>query len=202
MLWVVHFFERRRSATIQDFARRLGLAFKKEAGNDFYNTVTGFSLFSRGYGTSVRNLLHGYRDNAEITLFEYYFVENHGQSIQNFNLTVLLLRSKYLGLPYFSLCPEDVFHKLEEIIGQKDIDFDSHPQFSKYYVLTGPDENAVRKLFNDNILNYLENNKGLCIEGLEDHLLVYRKGIHISPERFQSLLFEGLTVLRLFESAS
>ncbi len=59
----------------------------------------------------------------------------------------------------FSFDSESFFHKIRNIIGYKDIDFDTHPNFSKNYLLNGEDENAIRNVFNEGVLYFFENKK-------------------------------------------
>lgn len=146
-------------------------------------------------------MMCGYRDNAEVSLFEYYYTDKQGQALQNFKYTVLLLRSRSLNLPYFSLQPINVFHKLDIFTGREKISFDSHPRFEKLYVLSGGNETMLRKIFTDEVLSYFQNNSGLNIEGTNDHILLYREGTHMGPEKVHSFLNQGAAVLRLFEEA-
>ena len=66
--------------------------------------------------------------------------------------------------------------KLCEMLGLKDIDFDSHPQFSKDYLLKGADEAAVRRCFHPAVLTFFEQHTGkrqwVATEGLGS-ILVY-----------------------------
>lgn len=146
-------------------------------------------------------MMHGYRDNAEVSLFEYYYTDKQAQTLQNFKYTALVLRSRNLRLPYFSLQPINVFHKLDMFAGRKKISFDSYPKFEKFYVLSGDDEKTLRKIFTDEVLSYFQNHIGMNIEGTNDQMLLYREGTHMSPERMHAYLSEGAAVVRLFEEA-
>lgn len=179
----------------------MGLSFTKNVDEDSNDLFQEFSLFSEGQAQSIRNMIQGYRDNAEISLFEYYYADKQGQTLQNFKYTVLLLRSRHLRLPYFSLQPINVFHKLDMFTGRKKISFDSHPKFEKFYVLSGDNEEALRYIFSDQVLSYFQNHIGLNIEGTNDQILMYKEGTHMPPEKVHSLLGQGSAILRLFEEA-
>jgi hypothetical protein len=49
--------------------------------------------------------------------------------------------------PSFYLCPESTLWKLTEKLGNKDIDFDDAPEFSRKFFLHGKDEAAIRQFF-------------------------------------------------------
>jgi hypothetical protein len=201
LLWTVHRYERKRSSRLRSFARRTGLSFTKSVDEDSNDLFQEFSLFTEGQARSIRNMMRGYRDNAEVSLFEYYYADKQGQALQNFKYTVLLLRSRSLNLPYFSLQPINVFHKLDMFTGREKVSFDSHPSFEKLYVLSGDNETTLRKIFTDEVLSYFQNNIGLNIEGTSDQILLYREGTHMGPEKVHAFLNQGAAVLRLFEEA-
>jgi len=52
-----------------------------------------------------------------------------------------------LKLPFFELKPENTFHKIGQVFGYQDIDFEAFPNFSKGYLLRG--------LMNQKFVNYL-----------------------------------------------
>ncbi len=91
------------------------------------------------------------------------------------------------GLPVFTLEKEKVIDRLMEGKGIKDIDFDSHPEFSKYYLLQGENEDQVRELFNDALLTYLEGHQGFHVEADENGLMVYSKNKQLEPEEIEKL---------------
>jgi len=82
--------------------------------------------------------------------------------------------SGLVRLPSFILRPENLFHKIGESFGYRDIDFDSHPVFSKQYLLRAADEQACRGLFTKGILDHYDQRAGLSTEGDGDSLLFYR----------------------------
>jgi hypothetical protein len=60
---------------------------------------------------------------------------------------VISFQSSLLSLPEFELRSENMFHKIGKAFGCQDINFESHPEFSKRYLLRGADEEAVRTFF-------------------------------------------------------
>ncbi len=120
---------------------------------------------------------------------------------------VIVFRSDTLRLPAFTLRPEaeyrkiDAFHKINSKLGYQDIDFSSHPTFSRQYVLQGSDEEAIRGLFNKNILSYYEQHVGMHTEGVGEQLLLCKPSERLSPENIPSFMEQGLQVFELFRAA-
>ena len=99
----------------------------------------------------------------------------------------------------FALRPETVWNQLGSWVAHGDINFENHPTFSKGYLLRGDDENAIRELFTDEVLNFYEQDSRLTTEGSGNKLLFYRNGDLVEPEDIKSFLNEGFNVLSLFQ---
>ena len=98
------------------------------------------------------------------------------RSIWHFSTTaqaVISFRSPGLNPPRFVLRPEILFHRMGDVVGLHDIDFDSHPQFSKKYLLRGTADEKVRELFRHDVLDVFEDIERVSAEGLRDQF-IYR----------------------------
>ena len=169
-----------------------------------------FHLFS--LGGIVRNCLSGTIDDADdptfeadATTFEYEY-DNGGEFSSTVRQTVVLFHSNELSLPDFELQPRTYFHKFNVLRrGRKEIDFDSRPDFSKPYLLSGNDESAIRQVFSRSVLEYFERHQGLSVESRNKRLLFYRHNKHVffdgtqvRPDKIKLFLDEGRAVLGLF----
>ena len=94
--------------------------------------------------------------------------------------------------------------------GYEDIDFESNPDFSDHYRLTGKldaeqplhsNEEKVRNIFNKNVLDFYEKNVGICTEAMDKTLIYYRHDKRVSPENIEGFLKEGIKVLSLFTTS-
>lgn len=141
-------------------------------------------------------------DDALVTVFDYMVYSWAGrrgkQTMTKSDIqTVLLFESERLNLPVFALRPETLGAKIRNALGQQDIDFDQHPDFSSAYVLQGPDESQIRAFFTKEKLDFFAHTRGLAVEGFGQKLLFYRPKKVISAKKFDGFLKEGLAVLRL-----
>lgn len=141
-------------------------------------------------------------DDTLVTVFDYMVYSWAGRRGQQTMTksdvqTVLLFESERLNLPAFALRPETLAAKIRNALGQQDIDFDQHPDFSSAYVLQGPDESQIRAFFTKEKLDFFAHTRGLAVEGLGQKLLFYRPKKVISAKEFDRFLKEGLSVLRL-----
>ncbi len=95
-----------------------------------------------------------------------------------------------------------MFHKIGSAFGYQDIDFASHPTFSKQYLLRGSDEMAVRNTFSDDLLAYFEQRKGLSAEGDGDRLVFYRISKRVPPKDISSFMEQGFALFSFLKTES
>ena len=81
-------------------------------------------------------------------------------------------------------------------------DFESHPRFSKKYLLKGDNETSVRQLFNDNLIKYIESKEKISLEGGGNQLVFYRPGKRVKPEDIENFMDEGFHFLKMFLKAT
>ena len=149
-------------------------------------------------------MFHGVTEHVDVAIFGYEYTVNPGaqhqrQHAHTFRQNVIYFRSPTLNLPQFALRPENLFDKIGDVFGGQDIDFESHPKFSKSYSLRGSDEQKVRETFTDEVLFFFENQTGISTEGGGDQLIFYRAGRRIDPDQVSSFKQEGFRVFELFK---
>ena len=86
-----------------------------------------------------------------------------------------------MSLPYFSLRPEGLLHKVITALGYQDIDFVNRPVFSNQYLLRGTGEMAIRNTFSDELLAFYEANPGMSTDGGGNQLFIFRQSYRMPP---------------------
>ncbi len=206
-------YEWRRSEALRSVALSLGMSF--ENGRDINATKRfgSFHLFSQGSGEKVRNCLSGTIDGVNVTTFGYKYTVARGESSSTYRQTVVLFRSKELSLPEFELRPRMTVDRFKDLLGSdEDINFKSHPNFSKFYFLRGKYKSAIRDVFSRSVLDYFESHKGLSAEGRDEILICYRaeshniyigyRGARVRPDELKLFIDEGRAVFDLFRMKS
>ena len=87
--------------------------------------------------------------------------------------------------------PEGFLDKIGGALGFQDINFDTHPEFSKLFVLKGPDETAIRSYFAPTVLEYFEGHAGNSLEGYGQTMFFYRSNLCRKPEELKDMLSEA-----------
>ena len=154
-------------------------------------------LFSDG-SSWPKTVLVGDINGVRVTLADYNF-SPPGTKKKTKETTLLTIQTNSLNLPPFTLMPSGwLIDSLSSMVGYRDINFDSHPQFSKQYLLRAFDEDdlgnefsryeepstsafkesknesLVRDLFTHELLDLLETNSGVSLEGRGDQFILRR----------------------------
>jgi hypothetical protein len=193
-----YYLDKQRREQMQAVAARMGFSFSAEDEAGLRRRLGRFHLFSQGRSRKIRNVIRGASHGAAVALFDYQYTTGSGKHAHIHRRTVLLFETERLRLPFFTLRPQGLFHKLAAAFGNRDIDFDAHPVFSDAYLLRGSDESQVRDLFSEEVLSFYERRENLCTEGAGQQLVFYRGNRREEPERMERFLEEGLKVLDLF----
>lgn len=147
-------FERRRLESreqeMQSFAAQHG--FRSEGDvNPFVGMMNGSEGASpiAADSSAFKNVLRGPTAAGEASLYDFRPLSTADSSARLASTTAAAFR--VAGIPEFQIMPQGRFK-----FGLKDIDFPSHPVFSKRFLLLSMDEGGVRKLFSPAVLDACE----------------------------------------------
>ena len=154
-------------------------------------------LFS-DWSSWPKTVLVGDVNGVRLTLADYIFHQGTRRS-KTKEATLVTIQKNSLNLPPFTLMPSGwLIDSLSSRVGYRDINFDSHPQFSKQYLLRafdegdqgneisrfeeasssgfkeGGNEQVVRELFSNELLDVLETNSGVSLEGRGNQFILRR----------------------------
>ena len=210
---------RRHARAMKQFSGTIGFSYMPHVEDDeaFLQSFSRLPLFTRGRTRDVWNIMKGRVQDFEVNVMEFRYSYNSSSTKSTGEVstqTVVILESDLLNLPSFSLTP----HKTSTELGNKffsalmpaltqfipqDINFDSYPLFSKLYLLQGTrkNEDAVRKLFNRDVIRYYELQKGLCTDGAGSTIMCYSLGEQLGPEDIPPFIDQSIEVCEMFQQA-
>ncbi len=178
--------EKKRREALEQVAVRLGMQFSAQSVEGIPSRLnqSGFELFQRGRGRRYHNWMSKRLiDGTEIALFDYQYTSGSGKNRSTYRMSVFSAYQEDLHLPSFRLHPENAFfHGIAKAFGMKDINFESHPKFSRSYLLRGQDEDQIRMRFHPAILSFLEDHINYAVEGSGAHLILWRSNQRVQPE--------------------
>ena len=192
-----------RRLMFQQVAQMMGWAFTSPGDFAMIPNIASYPLFATGSPSSrqIVNMMSGTVDGGRAAVFDYTYVTGSGKDSRRHNLTVAYFQSNKLRLPFFSLSPESVFHKMFSAFGYQDIDFGNRPEFSRRYLLRGQDEQNIRNVFSERVLSFYETqNQHLNTEAGGDQLFIYQDDVQVSPENIRQFVESGRGLANLFKN--
>ena len=193
---------KKRRETIQEHAEAMGLTFFPDGDSELMNRLSLFKLFSQGRGRKMTNLIQGDSGEVSIAIFDYQYTTGSGKQSQTYSQSVVALQSNQLVCPDFTIRPENLFDKIGGALGFQDIDFESHPLFSKSFVLQSSDEKAIRQYFDQSVLDFFAAKPGISVEAQSGTLFFYRSGRKIQPEQIKDNLAQAYEIFGMMVDKS
>jgi hypothetical protein len=182
-------------------SQTMGFTFEEEGDFELMKSFADLPLFRNGHSRKVRNVMTGRTSGRDVKLFDYQYTTGGGEHSHTAVQTVALFPGGSGGMPDFLLAPENVFHKIGQIFGYQDIDFETSPEFSSHYLLRGRDEEAIRSAFTADALAFLRERPGWNVEAQSGTVAVYRAGRRCRPEDLRTFLTDAESLLRALTHA-
>ncbi len=129
-------------------------------------------------------------------LFDITFSEGEFIAKEVVRSTMLFIKTSKT-LPAFTLDREGLLERLYVLAGYKDIDIKNHADFSKRFYLRGENENAIRSLFNDELVRFFESNAYYHIESSKSGVLIFSKERVASIKEIKALLDFGIRLNKI-----
>ena len=189
--------EKKRREKMAAEAESLGLEYFPNGASPATAHLGQFNLFNAGRARKLTKLVLGTTDEVQIALFDYQYTTGSGKQNQTHRQSVTSLKSDDLLIPSFVMRPESVFSRMGSLLGFKDIDFDSHPKFSKMFVLKGSEPMKIREFFTPALLDFFETQKGICMETMPGCIVFYWPGKRMKPDDMRDALGKAYEVFGL-----
>jgi len=177
----------KRQMSLRDFAERHDFLFYPMT---ILNAAKykGFPIEKGSRILYEENMISNYTDFGRVEISDVTVSDGAGIAQQDSQVTVILLSELQFVIPDFSLEPEHLWTKLSEFSFGKDIDFKTHPSFSKKYYLRGEDEFAVREFFSEECIRFFESHENIHMESHRNKLLVYNKKETLEANEIDEIL--------------
>ena len=191
---------RRRRDALAAYAVKHGLTFTEDCPNRVRLVTELIPALNVGQNQSARFELRGTRGDEQFSAFEYQYSTGGGRSQHYRSWTVLLWRADNDNWPAFTLGPEGWWEKIKERFGATDIDFPEDPEFSRLFQLQGPDEKAVRGVFDAARCAFLKGRPGVHLAGNGPYLLSWTPVSFPSVKRLDTFFLDGDEIRQRFRT--
>ena len=168
-------------------AQQQGLSFCED---DTFGTLgEPFTLFRKGDGRGVENVVWGAWRGTELRAFDYWYYEEsrdaQGHTSRSYSRFDCALLSVPADCPRTSIDPENLFTRLADALSFHDIEFESE-EFNRAFNVKGADEKFANDLIDGRMILWLLANATDCwIELVGERMLVARR--RLAPEELPGL---------------
>ena len=192
ILFTVTVQERKRVEAMRQAAMMVGFQFEDHLEKDALEALVGeLPLFRRGHSRKATSVLRTTRHDRPVVLMDYQFTTGGGKSSHTHRLTVAVFTDGARGVPDFEVGPENFLHRIGQVFGYQDIDFEEDEEFSKKFLLRGQDETAIRALFGPSIRMTFSSLEGWSAETRGGLLAAYRSDKRCPPEEISGFLADA-----------
>lgn len=189
--------ERDRTAAIARVAAQAGFQFTPQ-GDMPFQRLFEFHFFRQGRRRAFTNVLSDRHPELGTYLFDYKWVISSGKNSRTYRRTVAAFCIDSAAFPVFEMRPEHFGHKLISAFGYQDIDFSMMPEFSSRYLLRGPNEAAIRSLFDSAAALFFTRDANWLVEGGGRWLIMTLNRNRLAPNELMDFLAqasEGFEIL-------
>ncbi len=103
-------------------------------------------------------------------------------------------------IPVFTLDKEGLLGFIYGLAGFRDIDLDNHPDFNKRFYLSGENESAIKNIFSDALILFLESNPYYHVESNGSSLLILKKERLLSVQEIKAMIYFGKQLCALMQT--
>jgi MFS superfamily sulfate permease-like transporter len=166
-----------RQIDLQKIARKNGWEFRREVDWNI-SYLNNFNFFNSRPILEKTNAIQGtdLDNSVRWEISDITFDEGALLSSDVYHTTVHVIHLP-IKIPRFTLEKEGLFDRIfkqvREFTGYRDITFAKHPKFSRKFLLLGKDEAAIRELFTDELIAFLDINDIHHIESNGTALMVF-----------------------------
>lgn len=180
---------RRRTGALKEMVHSMGWTFRSHSTSADDQLISSSELSMRGTGRRLSNFIELPPGPGQPLIFDFQFSEGGGKNSHTHIQTICCFQDERTRLlPHFLLRPEHLGDKLGSLFGGKDINFPSHPDFNRKYLLRGMNETSIRQYFSEAILSHFDRDLGWTVEAVSGRLFVYRLDQRIKPQDLQAFI--------------
>ncbi len=182
------YFPKNRNDKLKEMADQYGFEYTAVTENpsEYCNLATRWLDNGSKSKLRVINLLHRDINGIQLRVFDLECAPSRRSTIKKNQIrTVVQVNLKEGRVPYFSLEPENIWHKL-----LPDVDISDKKEFSKMYFLTSKDPN-IKLFFDSPLTNYFLTQNKIFAEGGEGSIVLCRNEYKISLKEMPTWLAAG-----------
>jgi hypothetical protein len=182
------YLKAKRREAFRAFALQHGLQYAE--GDPFDLVGWPFSLFRRGDGRGIENVMWGDWKGQPMQAFDYWYytetTDSQGRRSRSYHRFSCALVDVPASFPHLEIGREGLFTRLADHLGMEDIEFEL-PEFNRRYNVKAKDRKFAYELLDNRMLAWLVDfDQGLAFEVVGNRVLAY--GPRVKPPGLLGLI--------------
>ena len=194
-----HRQEKKRREELQALARRLSLGFRERDTSlpDRYHFLDALRQGSNRYAFNIlEGAYHGHPVQAFDFHYETYSRDSKGRRQTTHHYFSYFILEQERIFPELRIYPETLLSKLGQMLGFKDISFES-AEFSRAFTVRSPDKRFAYDICNPALIEYLLRHRDLSVE-IENRCVALCFDRRVKPEEVETNLNRLITIRGMF----
>lgn len=185
--------KQKRREDIHAWAVRQGLTYSAEDTVGLPERFSQFGLLNRGEGRGCENVLAGTWKGLPIIEADYWYYttsrDSEGRTSRSYTHHSIVIVELAAWLPGVTMERENLFTRLADHIGMRDIEFELE-EFNRRFNVKCKDREFAYKLLDARMMEYLLGKAGdVCVEVEGGHALVWSG--KVKPDEIMRLLYRA-----------
>ncbi|MDF1661317.1 MAG: hypothetical protein P1V97_06075 [Planctomycetota bacterium] len=193
-------FSGKRVEEIQAAAQELGLEeIDSTAELNFFEDLLYRTQINATGAFFISGLYQEYQ-NADFWICDVQVSKKQGKHSKRWFFTVVCVDCPKLNLPSFDLRPTTLTDRVKDKLGWVDINFSDNAAFSDMFHLSGSDEDAIREIFTEELMDFLETHPDLRLNTENNRLIFAQSTAGMAKALWlETVLLNGQKLLRLLK---
>lgn len=192
LIWAGWKWEQKRRAEFAAWAAQRGFRYAHQKDPELRRRYGFLDRLQVGHSRAGYHVLHGDWQGYPAAAFQFRYTVGSGKNQHTVHVGVALLHLER-SFPELLIGPENVLHRIGEIFGFGDIDFES-AAFSNAFQVRCADKKFAYDFCNSGMIEYLLAHPDTCLEQEAGVLAVLREG-HLRAEHLDGM-FQRLAAVR------
>ncbi|MEZ5428901.1 MAG: hypothetical protein R2747_21830 [Pyrinomonadaceae bacterium] len=192
--------KKKQTRELKLLADELGWKYIKDLNLPYLRTMADHLQITEGhpFRSSYSEALTGRINGWNFAIFDGLSESGlSGTDSPVYRTTFLVLCLKDASFPAFRLEPKTLINRFFNGRPAARVDFPTHPDFAKNYLLHGTDKERIRALFTEEVLNFFEYQDPLSVFACQSYLIIYRKKKRYPLTAFETQLNAAVETAKL-----
>lgn len=197
--WAAYYFPKKRKEAFIKTADRLGLELVFDLPSQDWDRLSKFEIYKKNSKSRrVKFAIVAETELTRITVFEYSYVVDSGESSSSRISVVKLVRDPRLQIPPLSLSRKTWASALAKLVGLQFIEFPEDQEFNSRYLIRGESEEDVRRFLDERRRKALLELPLVALEGGSDQFIAIHPDLWLQPSEIEGRFAESLAILKAF----